>query len=468
MMSSYSMEICQIYPHHGLAMFILWNYCIDLNMGLVYSMLFLYEVVMTEHSTHKHKNTTGLFRTLIHLKGNPRACVYTEPLWGIPFNLYAPFITVYMYALGVFDAQIGLLLSIGMIFQVIAAIGGGIVTDKLGRRLTTFIFDTIAWSIPALIWAFAQNFWWFFAAVILNSAWQVTNNSWNCLLVEDCDESVLVNVYTWVHIAGLIAVFFAPVSAFFVEHYTMVKTMRVLYLITFFSMTLKFIILYRWTSETEMGAQRKKETAHMPMKKMLLDYKHVVTKILKSPHTLYLIVFLVLFNIGSIITANFFGLYITKNLDIPEYFLALFPMIRAAIILSFMIFLQDRFNGFPFKTMMVAGLFLYFLANLLLITTPKASLGYLFFYISVEAVAYTLVNPRRDSMLVWFVDKEERARVNGVIYVLMIGFTIPFGWISGLLSSWNRVLPFILNMIVYMLCVIMILRSGFLNDHKEP
>ncbi|MBF9014685.1 MULTISPECIES: MFS transporter [unclassified Oceanispirochaeta] len=422
---------------------------------------------MTEQSTHKHRNTKGLFRTLFHLKGNPRACVYTEPLWGIPYSLYAPFVTVYMYAMGVFDAQIGLLLSIGMIFQVIAAIVGGIVTDKLGRRLTTIIFDTISWSIPALLWAFAQNFWWFFAAVIFNSAWQITNNSWNCLLVEDCDESLLVNVYTWVHIAGLIAVFFAPISAFFVEHYTMVKTVRVLYLITFVSMTLKFIILYRWTSETEMGIQRKRETASIPMKRMLLDYRHVLTQIMKTPHTLYLIAFLVFFNIGSLVTTNFFGLYITKNLDIPEHFLAVFPMIRAAIILVFMLFLQDRFNRYSFKIMMALGLFLYFLANLLLIAAPEENLIYLFIYAAVEAIAFTLVNPRRDSMLVWFVDKEERARVNGVIYVLMIGFSIPFGWISGLLSSWNRVLPFILNMAVYLFCVIMILRSGFLNDQRD-
>ncbi|MDC7242372.1 MAG: MFS transporter, partial [Spirochaetales bacterium] len=149
---------------------------------------------MAEISTHKHKNSRGLFSTLIHLKGNPRACVYTEPLWGIPFNLYAPFVTVYMYALGVLDTQIGLLLSIGMVFQVGAAILGGIVTDKLGRRLTTIIFDTLSWSIPALIWAFAQNFWWFLAATMFNSLWQITNNSWNCLLVEDCDESIMVNV----------------------------------------------------------------------------------------------------------------------------------------------------------------------------------------------------------------------------------------------------------------------------------
>lgn len=72
--------------------------------------------------------------TLLKLKGNPRACVYTEPLWGIPFNLYGPYVSIYMYSLGVNDAQIGLIVSIGMIFQIIFALLSGAITDKLGRK----------------------------------------------------------------------------------------------------------------------------------------------------------------------------------------------------------------------------------------------------------------------------------------------------------------------------------------------
>ena len=52
-----------------------------------------------------------LFRTLIELKGNPKISLLTEPLWNIPYNLFTPFATLYMYALGVNDTQIGLLLT---------------------------------------------------------------------------------------------------------------------------------------------------------------------------------------------------------------------------------------------------------------------------------------------------------------------------------------------------------------------
>ena len=49
------------------------------------------------------------------------------------------------------------------------ALLSGVITDKLGRRLTTLIFDILSWSVPALISAIAQNFWYFLIAGVINS-----------------------------------------------------------------------------------------------------------------------------------------------------------------------------------------------------------------------------------------------------------------------------------------------------------
>jgi hypothetical protein len=53
--------------------------------------------------------THSSITTLRSFRGNARGCVYTEALWGIPFNLYAPYVSVYMLALGLTDGQIGLI-----------------------------------------------------------------------------------------------------------------------------------------------------------------------------------------------------------------------------------------------------------------------------------------------------------------------------------------------------------------------
>ena len=80
-----------------------------------------------------------LMHTLIELRGNPRACVYTEPLWGLPYNLYIPYASLYMAQLGLTDLQIGLIATFSAFFQMFGALFGGLLTDKLGRRKTTFI-----------------------------------------------------------------------------------------------------------------------------------------------------------------------------------------------------------------------------------------------------------------------------------------------------------------------------------------
>jgi hypothetical protein len=47
------------------------------------------------------------------------------------------------------------------------------------------------------------------------------------------------------------------------------------------------------------------------------------------------------------------------------------------------------------------------------------------------------------------VDPKERARILAIIYVIVILFTTPFGWIAGGLSEVNRALPFMLNIVLF-------------------
>ena len=415
------------------------------------------------HRLSKAAATHPLIDTLIHLKGNPRACVYTEPLWGIPFNLYTPFFTVYMYALGVNDRQIGILLSLGMFFQVFAALLGGILTDKLGRRLTTVIFDSLSWAIPALIWALAQNFWWFLVAAIFNSLWQITNNSWNCLMVEDCDKKKLVHIFTWCTISGLMAVFFAPLSGFMVDRFSIIPAVRIIFALTFVMMTSKFIILFFNSTETRQGIIRKKETKGVPVSTMLAEYKGLAMTLMRTPETLSLLGVMVTLNITAMITGNFFALFTTQNLNIPEQFLAYFPIGRAAVMIIFIFTIQTVLNRLRFHVPFMAGLIMYLASQLILLSAPPENLVWLLIYVICEAFAFALVMPQKDSLMVIFVDPYERARIVSLIYVAMIGISAPFGWIAGELSQRNRQLPFMLNMLLYFICFTLILYMRYLS-----
>ena len=78
----------------------------------------------------RNLNTHPLLRVLADNGGNPRTLILIEPLWGIPYNLIAPFATLYMYTQGITDVQIGLILSIAMVFQVLFSFFGGILSQR--------------------------------------------------------------------------------------------------------------------------------------------------------------------------------------------------------------------------------------------------------------------------------------------------------------------------------------------------
>ncbi len=391
-----------------------------------------------------------LMRDLIELKGNPRACVYTEPLWGIPYNLYIPFAAVYMQALGLSDARIGILLSVGLFFQVFASLFGGVVTDKMGRRMATIVFDLISWSLPCLIWAFAQNVWWFAAAASLNSLWQVTCNSWNSLLVEEADQQKLVSMYTWVSISGLLAVFFAPLSSLLVARMGVVPAMRVLYMISFVMMTAKFVILYFCSTETPRGRLRMAQTRGVSVVAMFGGYKDVLAHILRSRPIMITLGILIVLQITSMVTDTFFAIYATRNLGVPEAMLAYFPMLRAGIMLAVMFLVQHRIRSL--KAPMIVGIALFVLAQIVLIFSPVRGYPALMIYVGLSAFGHALLMPRKDALLAIVADHEERSRVVAAITVLIIAATTPFGTIAGWLSEVSRVLPFVLNIALFLAC----------------
>ncbi len=396
-----------------------------------------------------------MIRYLCNLTGNPKYCILTEPLWFIPYSLYTPFATIYMYRLGVDDLQIGFILSAGMLVQVFAAFLGGALTDKFGRRATTIVADLVSWSIPCVIWALAQNFWWFFIAAVFNSVWQVSNISWSGLLVEDSRAEDLVYAYSWINIASVLSVFISPIAFLLMEHFDTVLIVRCLYTFSAISMTIKFLILYFKGHETEQGKLRMQETKDVSFASLLSGYKDVFQKMMRSGQMRFSLFVSMAYNICvSAVTATFFGLYITERLGLSESYLAIFQMIGAAITLAFMFTVQNKLNRIAYRPVMLGGYAIFIVSNLLLVFAPLQNVGYIVCYTVVNAVATACIAPRKDSLSETFIDPKERARVKALIYMIMIGFTSPFGVFIGWLSATDRRLPFVLNIVVYAICFV--------------
>lgn len=393
---------------------------------------------------------TGLLATLIGLRGNGRACVYTEPMWGLSMALVLPYASVFMLALGLDDGTIGLLATISTLSQVVFGLLSGVITDKLGRRTTTAVFDLIAWSLPCLIWAFAQNFWWFLAASLINGAWQITQNSWDCLLVEDVDRRQIPHVYSLVKVAADLSAVFAPIAALLVAHFGLVPAVRILYLNAFLIMTAKVYLLWRFSKETATGEQRKAQVRGVSLWTSLKGYRGVLGLILHSKGTLFSLAVSAIVAAVTLVTGTFWQVAINTRLGVPDALLPYFPMVRSLLSMVFFFSLIPYLTGGRnLKRPTQLGFLVYLAGQLLLLAIPvpggaATTQTYLLLGVCLllDAFGSGILFMLAESLVALHVDRDERSRVMAIQRTVVMLAASPFGWLSGWLSGMDRSWPF--------------------------
>jgi len=393
----------------------------------------------------------SLIKSLKSLKGNPKACVYTEPLWGLSMNLCLPYASVYMLALGLNDFQVGITATIAMLSQGVFAFLSGPITDKLGRRKTTAIFDFIGWCIPCIIWWRAEGFWFFAVAATVNGIMQVTGNSWNCLLIEDVEKSKVTTVNSLIMICGQLSVFFVPISAILFSRLTLIPAIRILYINAFVVMTLKVVLLYIFSTETRMGAVRLEESRGKSLLSLASGYGPIVKIIFKSKGTVFALAVSIIVATVGLVSTTFWPVIVTQKLLIPDYHLPFFLIIRSTVAIMFFFFVVPRLTKRFLKTPLLIGFVCLFIGMGVLILTPvEGPLRYVMLCVSLlfDGFGGAFLLMLAKSLVDLYVNPKERARVQAILNMIILAATSPFGWIGGMLSGISRELPFVLNLCI--------------------
>lgn len=389
-----------------------------------------------------------LLRTLFELRGNPRACVYTEPMWGLSVNLCLPYATVYMLTFGINDVQVGIITSIYMFSQMIFAFLSGVIIDKLGRRLSTAVFDFLAWSVPCLIWAFSQGFWFFVVAALLNGMMKITTVSWDCLLIEDAPKDKITQIYSWVIIFGNLSAMFAPISSILVAKLTLAPAIRILYINAFIIMTVKLIILYKFSTETQVGKVRCEESRNLTWREMLSGYKSAVHKIIKSRGTIFSIAISILVEIVAMLGMTFWQIIASRRIGIPDTLLPIFPMAKSILSIVFFFTIISKIKQANLKWPLYGGFICSIISCILLISITNTGMwGYIILSVSLvfEALGMAVLNTLRESLVAIHVDPAERSGIMALLQTAVMMVSIPFGYIGGVLSDISRILPFVLS-----------------------
>jgi MFS family permease len=256
--------------------------------------------------------------------------------------------------------------------------------------------------------------------------------------------------FSLAQLMGLLAAFFTPLSKLAVDAYGLVPTVRVLYGFACVMMTLKFYILYKIGTETEMGERRMRETKDQTVLELVWGCKSVFLRMIRENRMILTIGILAVYLVINTLNGTYLSVYITKLLGVTDGDVALYTTFKSLIIMGciFVIVPRIRFNRF--KNPMLIGWGVFAASQSLLLLAPfGASIPVLIASVALEAIAMSMLQPLTDSLLFINADPEERARILGLIYGLMALAAAVFPAVAGWLSEQlSLAAPFWINLIM--------------------
>ena len=411
-----------------------------------------------------------IMQSLYQLQGNTFVSVIFEPLWGIPFVLYNFYLSLYMIELGVTPEQLGYLIAIGSIAGIFFSAISGMVTDALGRKKTTFIFEFLSWPLAIFIFMISNNFWLFALATVVNSLVRIVFVSWNLMVVEDADCKQQITAYTLLNIINISVGIITPLAGLMVSGLGIVKAERIIMGFAVVSMTAMIFLRNHFYTETKVGQE---VLEHRRTQKTALDKGERVLELAKfqfKPALKTFLVASVLFNayipIGGF-SSLYFAPYLTEALKLNKSIIALMGGIFAATMFLVLVIGMplihriNRING------VITGILIQMLAMGLLVLIPTRSLLAVIITVIVFAAGFGITKPLFDSMLAEYTEGRSRARLYALNNSLISVVSAILGFGSGYLFHIQPALIYVLSLLLLLMCLGSLFRLKFLSTQES-
>lgn len=406
---------------------------------------------------------SGFIQSFKKLHGNTRVSVIFEPLWGIPYSLYTFYFSLYMKDRGISDPQIGFLIAIGFIACIAFSAIAGLITDALGRRRATLIFDMIAWPVAITLYLFSHNFWMFALAQVVNSLSKITAVSWNLMLIEDAAPEQQIAAYNLINTINISVGIFTPLAGLIVKEMGILSGERILLVFAVISMTTMVLGRNYYYRETAVGQQiLRQRNQESPQQRNRLN-PAFFKRLFHEPLVLTVLCCSVLFNayipIGTY-SSLYYAPFLTEVLRLDKSTIAFLGGVNAAVMLVIFVLVIPRTAGVNRYWMMAGGVLLQIASLMLFITLPAGSFKIVSLGVVIFAIGYGLSKPFMDAVLAEATSGAERAAVFALHNTAVAFCSAVFGFLSGFLYSLKPVLLYMLSMGILAVCTGMLIGLG--------
>ena len=382
-------------------------------------------------------------RSLEGLPKNARNAILVEPMWalfGVVIMYYAP---LYMTGVGLSSAEVGLLGSIMLAFSFVFQTLAATITNRLGRKRTSLIWDLVSWTVPMLIWAFAQDFAAFLLAAVLNASVRIVSVSWSLLVIEDVEPSERSRVFGILNLIGAACGLMTPVVGWLMTKFGVVPTLRMFYFLGAIVMTTMFFLRNALTDETRNGIAAMLEHEGLSPWQSVVKNLQQLAEQKKNTKLLWLMGFYVLaFFIEQM---NLFQiLFFSQTLKFGELAVSLVPVAVACVTALIYASVLRRFSSMYVGQALLLTCLLGLLGAVLMVVIPPGNLVVLLLVVSVVSGAAFLTRTYRDTALFVQLPEQGAADLFSGVQALTMLFSIPAAGIAGLIFAAQPVALFVL------------------------
>ncbi len=369
------------------------------------------------------------------------AILVSEILFGTAIGWFTVYRPVYMAALGVTEVQIGIISALLFCSQSVGAVLGGWAAGRFGSKRAMQFFDGFAWGAAIILWFFAQNFWYFAAAALVNGFFYGAIPNWNRIIADNTSSERRPTVYGLVHLCYLGSGLFGPVAGYFVSRYGLVTGNRVIYGAGFIIIGAAVLVRQLFirtdkprstdlTSDNVVGAQ--------------LTFRQTISFIWKDYRVRVIMLTTVLSNYTLIIWNNYSSLYMTspQGLGLSAGLISLFPLLSSMSIALVLLFIIPRIGAERYVRFLFLGSLSMALGLVLFLLIPKQVFWPLIIFALCFNGGNALLQPLRSSLQADIVASDLLPRVISVSSAFSLLASIPIGPLSGALYRLDPRFPF--------------------------
>ncbi|MCX7771954.1 MAG: MFS transporter [Clostridia bacterium] len=399
-----------------------------------------------------------IIQSFMILRGNTRVSVIFEPLWGIPFIFYNFYLSLYMKEMGITEQQFGGIIAAGFISGAFFSLFGGVVTDYLGRRKTTLIFDFISWPVAIILFLISRSFLMFIIATVVNNVVKIVAVSWNLMVVEDADSEQRKAAFNILNIINIALGIITPLAGLLVANRGIVQSERVFMVFAIVSMTIMIFLRNKYYTETAAGRQILAEHKGLKLREVMKKglYGGAFGLVFRNRRLGVIVLLQILFNLTiplGAFNSMFFAPFMTDHIGIDKATVSVLGAVYAGVMLFVFLVINPLISKKHVSGSIVLGLVLQALALVGVTLIPAGFMVFAILAVGLYAFGYGIFTPFNNALFADVSDGRERAGIYSLVNTVTSILSAVIGAVSGFIYAFEPRLIFFITVLFLALCV---------------